>query len=51
MKATLKLILLIFSIINFKDVYSQNIIDTRGLPNPPEGCEISLSVDTLDKDN
>lgn len=30
------------------NLYSQTIIDTRGLPNPPEGCEIGLSVDTLD---
>jgi hypothetical protein len=45
---TKKLILmLLFNLISYCS-FSQKVIDTRNLPNPPDGCEISLIVDTLD---
>lgn len=28
--------------------FAQTIVDTRNLPDPPAGCEIGLTVDTLD---
>ncbi len=48
MKSTLKILLLLLSILLCKNGFSQTIIDTKGLPNPPDGCEVGLSVDTLD---